>query len=196
MRKARLAPGETVAVFGAGGLGSSAIQLARAFGALTAFAVDIKPGKLELAEQLGAVPIDAADQDPVGQILRRTDGRGVDVALELIGLPVTMRQAVGSLAIFGRAALAGITDQSFEIAPYHQMLNKEAEIIGVSDHLAQELPLLLEWARQGKLDLSAVITRIVPLEAEAINDALDQLDRFSEDVRVVIRPSSAVCEIT
>jgi len=112
----------------------------------------------------------------------------VDVALELIGLPVTMRQAVGSLAIFGRAALAGITDQSFEIAPYHQMLNKEAEIIGVSDHLAQELPLLLEWARQGKLDLSAVITRVVPLEAEAINDALDRLDRFSEDVRVVIRP--------
>jgi propanol-preferring alcohol dehydrogenase len=188
LRKARLAPGETVAVFGAGGLGSSAIQLARAFGALTVFAVDIKPGKLKLAEQLGAVPINAADQDPVGQILRRTDGRGVDVALELIGLPVTMRQAVGSLAIFGRAALAGITDQSFEIAPYHQMLNKEAEIIGVSDHLAQELPLLLEWARQGKLDLSAVITRVVPLEAEAINDALDRLDRFGEDVRVVIRP--------
>jgi len=134
------------------------------------------------------VPINAADQDPVGQILRRTDGRGVDVALELIGLPVTMRQAVGSLAIFGRAALAGITDKSFEIAPYHQMLNKEAEIIGVSDHLAQELPLLLEWARQGKLDLSAVITRVVPLETEAINDALDRLDRFSEDVRVVIRP--------
>ena len=106
----------------------------------------------------------------------------------MIGLPATMRQAVGSLAILGRAALAGITGQSFEIAPYHQVLNKEAEIIGVSDHLAQELPLLLEWAGQGKLDLSAVITRVVPLEAGAINDALDRLDRFSEDVRVVVRP--------
>jgi hypothetical protein len=49
-------------------------------------------------------------------------------------------------------------------------------------------PLLLEWAGQGKLDLSAIITRVVPLEAGAINDALDRLDRFSEDVRVVVRP--------
>lgn len=186
LNQARLKPGESVAVFGVGGLGISALQLARALGAGTVFAVDIQPAKLELAHSFGAVPVNACEVNPVEHIKQLTTGRGVDVALELIGLPVTMRQAVLCLAIKGRAALAGITEKTFEIAPYHELLNKEAEIIGVSDHLASELPLLLEWARQGKLELSRVITRTVPLEAAAINETLDGLEQFGADVRVVI----------
>ena len=65
--------------------------------------------------------------------------------------------------------------------------DREAEIIGVSDHLASELPLLIEWVRQGKLDLSRVVTRTVPLEAEAINEVLDGLEKFGEGVRTVIK---------
>jgi propanol-preferring alcohol dehydrogenase len=68
------------------------------------------------------------------------------------------------------------------------VLNKEAEIIGVSDHLAAELPLLLDWARAGKLNLTQVITRTVPLEAQAINDTLDHLEAFGSDARVVVTP--------
>jgi len=188
LNKARLQPGESVAVFGVGGLGFSAVQLAKALGAAEVFAVDIQPGKLKKVEDFGAVPINAADCEPVQQIRRLTGSRGVDVALELIGLPLTMQQAVRSLAIKGRAALAGITDKTFEIAPYGEILNKEAEIIGVSDHLASELPRLIEWARQGKLDLSNVVTRTVPLEADAINQTLDGLERFGEDVRIVVTP--------
>src|SRR5439155_11176766 len=103
---------------------------------------------LELAKKFGASAVNASEGDPVQKIKRLTQGRGVDVALELIGLPVTMRQAVQCLAIKGRAALAGITQESFPIAPYEELLNKEAEIIGVSDHLASELPLLLKWAKE------------------------------------------------
>jgi 2-desacetyl-2-hydroxyethyl bacteriochlorophyllide A dehydrogenase len=188
LRKARLSPGETVAVFGVGGLGFSALQLAKSLGASQVFAVDLQPAKLALAQQHGAVPINAGCVDPVQDILRLTGGRGVDVALELIGLPLTMRQSVRVLAIQGRAALAGITEKLFEIAPYEELINKEAEVIGVSDHLAQELPLLLDWARRSQLDLSKVITRTVPLEAEAINDALDQLEAFGEGLRTVVLP--------
>jgi 2-desacetyl-2-hydroxyethyl bacteriochlorophyllide A dehydrogenase len=188
LNKARLRAGQTVAVFGVGGLGLSAIQLAKVFGARQVFAVDIKPSKLAWAERLGAMPVNAAACEPVGEIGRLTGGRGVDVALELIGLPVTMRQAVQCLAIQGRAALAGITEKTFEVAPYMELLNKEAEIIGVSDHLAQELPQLLEWARRGALDLSGIITRTVPLEAGAVNEALDGLERFGEEGRMVIMP--------
>jgi 2-desacetyl-2-hydroxyethyl bacteriochlorophyllide A dehydrogenase len=187
LKKARLRAGESVAVFGTGGLGLSAIQLARAFGAREVFAVDIKPAKLAMAQTFGAVPVNAADCDPVAEIGRLTGGKGADVALELIGLPLTMRQAVQSLAIKGRAALAGITVQTFEVAPYTEVINKEAEIIGVSDHLAQELPGLIEWVRQGKLDLSRIITRTVPLEAGAVNEVLDKLEGFTEEGRVVIR---------
>jgi 2-desacetyl-2-hydroxyethyl bacteriochlorophyllide A dehydrogenase len=188
LNKARVRAGESVAVFGVGGLGLSAIQLAKVFGAREIFAVDIQPGKLALAEQFGAVPVNATECEPVAEIARLTGGRGVDVALELIGLPLTMRQAVQSLAIQGRAALAGITDKTFEVAPYLEVLNKETEIIGVSDHLAQELPQLIEWARRGSLDLSRVITRKLPLDPRAVNEALDHLEQFAQAGRMVITP--------
>ncbi len=188
LQKARLRAGETVAIYGVGGLGMSAVQLARAFGALEVFAVDVRPVKLELARKFGAVPIHATELDPVTEIERLTHARGVDVALELVGSSLTMEQAFKSLAIKGRLAIAGLTERPFTIYPYRDLINKEAEIIGVSDHLAQELPKLLEWVRQGKLDLSEVITRTVPLEQEAVNQVLDSLEGFSEEVRVVILP--------
>jgi 2-desacetyl-2-hydroxyethyl bacteriochlorophyllide A dehydrogenase len=185
LKKARLVAGESVAVFGVGGLGVSAIQLAQHLGATQVFGVDINPAKLKVAAQFGAVPVDAR-QDPVEQIRDLTNGRGVDVALELVGLSLTMRQAVQSLAILGRTALVGLTRETFEVAPYTELLNKEAEIIGVSDHLASEIPVLLELARAGKLDLSHAIIRTVPLAAPAVNEALDRLEQFGDDVRVVI----------
>ena len=188
LRKTRLAAGETVAVFGAGGLGMSAIQLARALGALEVFAVDINESRLKLAERYGAIPVDATKGDPVAEIRRLTSGKGVDVALELIGLPQTMRQAVQSLGVFGRAGLVGITDKPFEIATYVELLGKEAEVIGCSDHLLHELPLLLDFTRRGLLDLSEVVTDVVPLDADAINETLDSLEQFGDRVRTVITP--------
>jgi len=187
LKKARLQPGESVAIFGAGGLGFSAIQLAKGLGAGEVFAIDVQPGKLEMAKYFGAIPVNAAEVDPVREIQKLTEGRGVDVTLELIGLPITMQQAVRSLAIKGRAALAGITEKTFEIAPYHEVLNKEAEIIGVSDHLAEELPLLISMVQQRKLDLSKAITHTVPLEAKAINEVLDGLEASGEKIRVAIK---------
>jgi 2-desacetyl-2-hydroxyethyl bacteriochlorophyllide A dehydrogenase len=188
LRKARLQPGETVAVFGAGGLGISAIQLARAFGALAVYAVDINEAKLKLAQIYGAVPIDASQGDPVAELRRLTGGRGVDVTLEVIGLKRTMEQAVQSLAILGRAVIVGIADQSFAIDSYSQLLGKEAEVIGSADHLLSELPVLVEFVRQGRLDLSQVVTRTVPLEASAINQAMDALAQFGGEVRTLITP--------
>ena len=188
INKSRLKPGESVAIFGVGGLGLSAVQLAQAYGAEVVLAVDINPDKLETAQHFGAVPVNAREVDPVAEIKRLTGGRGVDVALELIGLPLTMQQAVQSLAVLGRAAIAGLTDKTFEIAPYQEVINKEVELIGVADHLAQEIPQLLAWAGSGKLDLSGVISQTIPLEAELINDVLDQLESFGKPLRVVITP--------
>ena len=99
-----------------------------------------------------------------------------------------MRQAVQSLATLGRAALVGLTRETFEVAPYRELINKEAEIIGVSDHLASEIPVLLELARTGKLDLSQGIIRSIPFEAAAINAALSNLEEFGDGVRAVIAP--------
>ncbi len=188
LRKTRLVAGETVAVFGAGGLGMSAVQLAFAMGAMRVFAVDIKSDKLALAEEYGAIPINAQEVDPVEEIKRKTEGRGVDVALELIGLPVTMHQAIDVVAVFGRVGLVGLNEEKIEIDPYVELLCREAEIIGVSDHLASEMPTLIEYVRTGKLDLSKVISHTIPLDADAINATFDELDTYSHAGRVVIAP--------
>ena len=187
LRKARLHAGESVAVFGIGGLGASAVQLARVLGASKVYAVDLNADKLALAEKFGAIPVNARTTDPVAEILRLTEGRGVNVALELIGLPVTMQQSVRVLGKMGRAALAGISKQPLNLNPYSEILCPEAEIIGVSDHLASELPLLLNYAASGQLDLAPIVTRTVPLEAAAINGVLDDLEKFGGATRTVIR---------
>jgi propanol-preferring alcohol dehydrogenase len=188
LRKARVAKGETVAVFGVGGLGTSAVQLARALGASRVFAVDVNPAKLALAGRLGAEPVDAAAGDPVAAIRGATGGRGVDAALELVGFARTMEQSVAVLAPQGRAALAGLTRECITLAPYADLLNREAEVIGVSDHLAGEIPELIGYVRRGALDLGGAVTRVVPLAAVAINGVLDDLEAFRDDVRTVVQP--------
>jgi 2-desacetyl-2-hydroxyethyl bacteriochlorophyllide A dehydrogenase len=188
LRQTRLKPGETVAVFGAGGLGASAVQLARLSGAAQVYAVDLNPERLAQAESYGAIPVDARLADPVDLIGEATGGRGVDVSLELIGLPLTMRQAVRALAVHGRAGLVGIADQPLEIETYTELLGKEAEVIGCADHLLDELPTLLDLASRGALDLSAVSATTIPLDADAINATLDNLEKFSGALRTVITP--------
>jgi propanol-preferring alcohol dehydrogenase len=188
LNKARLKAGESIAIFGAGGLGMSAIQLARAFGAQQVFAVDIHEAKLAMAQRLGATPINAAAGDPVEDLRDRTGGRGVDVALELIGLPDVMKQGLRSLAVFGRLAIAGISGRPFEVASYEELLGREAEIIGVSDHLAQEIPHLIDFVCRGQLRLSEIVTRAVPLDADEVNSVLDSLGRFDSQIRAVVTP--------
>ena len=84
--------------------------------------------------------------------------------------------------------VVGLSDAPSEIAAYSELICKEAELIGSSDHLAQEMPMLIELVRRGTLDLSGVVTGTLPLDADAINQALDGLDRFGGDVRLVITP--------
>lgn len=190
LHKARLKSGESVAIFGFGGLGFSALQLARALNCGDVYVAEINPAKLDLAEKLGAVAIDVNAGDPVEQIRRATDGKGVHVSLELIGSAQTMRQAVQCLGPLGRAALVGLTAESISIFPYPELINRESEIIGVSDHLASELLALMEFARSGKLHFPADALRLVDLDARQINAALDELQHSIDHVRTVIVPKT------
>jgi len=189
LNKARLKAGESVAIFGFGGLGFSAVQLAWALGCGEIYVVDINPAKLASAEKMGAVAIDAKVSDPVDQIRDATEGKGVDVSLELIGSAKTMRQAVQCLGVLGRAALVGLTPESMSIFPYPELINKEVKIIGVSDHLASELPTLLEFARSGQLRFPPEGLRAVNLDARQINASLDELKDSIDHFRTIIVPS-------
>jgi len=189
LNKARFKAGESIAIFGFGGLGFSALQLAHAFDCGDVYAVEINPAKLASAASMGAIAIDANAADPVNQIKDATAGRGVDVALELIGTAKTMRQAVLCLGALGRATLVGLTAESMSIFPYAELINKEAEIIGVSDHLATELPALTEFVRCGKLRFPPETLRVVDLDAGQINAALDAFQDSIDHARTVIVPS-------
>ena len=116
-----------------------------------------------------------------------TNGNGVDVALELVGLPLTLDQGTRVLGRFGRLGLVGITKEKYEVDSY-EAICKEKEIIGCSDHLLSELPFLLDLADQGKIDLTHVVTKTVPLEADAVNKVHHQLKAFKADFRAVIKP--------
>ena len=186
LRRGRVKEGETVAVFGVGGLGLSAIQLARALGAAEVYAVDIKRDKLELASEYGAISIDAGRLDAVSEIRRLTKGRGVDVALEMIGLPGTMRQTIESLGMLGRAVIVGLGQDPLEVHPYQTLIGQEVEITGSNDHLLEELPVLIDLARRGVLDTSRVVSQTLALDAAKINRRLDDLEQYTNDIRAVI----------
>ncbi|MGI9044523.1 MAG: alcohol dehydrogenase catalytic domain-containing protein [Gemmatimonadaceae bacterium] len=190
LRKSRLKPGETVAIFGTGGLGMAAVQLAKAFGAREVYGVDIHEAKLQSVAELGAIPVDASQRNPVDALREHTGGQGVDVSVELIGLPLTMQQAVKSLAVHGRAVVAGLAAHPLEIDTYRDLLGREAEVIGANDHLLAELSPLIELVRLKALDMSRVVRQTVPLGADAVNLILDKLDAFEAPERTVIIPAN------
>lgn len=188
LKKARIKPGETVAIFGAGGLGQSAIQLAKIMGATKVFAVDINEEKLKLARMHGAIPINSKKEDPIEEIKVQNNGIGVDIALEMIGLTSTQKQALDCVAPLGRVVLVGLTTDILKINSYKDILAKEVELIGSNDHLLNELPQLIEYARSGKLDISKIVDKTIPLDAKEINAVLDELSQFKSGVRTVITP--------
>lgn len=185
MSRARLRPGEAVAVFGLGGLGQSAVQLAFALGAGAVYAVDVNPAKVAVAAQHGAIPI-AGGPGAVEAILKESGG--VDVSLEVVGLAATMRQALEVLGPQGRAAAVGLAEGPVSLDAYEDLVLREAEVIGVSDHLASELAPLLQIAAAGDLDLSRVVSQQVPLQAESVNQVLSDLAAFGDEIRTVIVP--------
>lgn len=186
LRLGDLQKGQSVAILGFGGLGVSAVQLARALGASQVFAVDVVPEKLALASRFGATPLDARETPVHKAILGATDGRGVDVAVELTGNANVAHGGMRSLSPGGRLMIVAINLRKLEFDPFTDLLVRERRIIGCSDHKREELVELMDLARTGKLDLSSAVTRTVPLEADAVNDVLDDLERGSTHLRTVI----------
>jgi 2-desacetyl-2-hydroxyethyl bacteriochlorophyllide A dehydrogenase len=187
--RAQLRAGETVAVFGVGGLGLHAVELARFMGAARVVAVDVRAGQLQRAREFGAdTVVDASSEDPVAAVFAATSGRGVDVAAEFVGLQQTISQTVDVLATGGRAVIVGIgTEPLIGPAPV-MFVRKEASILGSYGSSRTAVERLLALAAGGQLDLERSITHVYPLEQA--DEALRVLHRKDGDpIRVVVRPS-------
>lgn len=177
---ARVRPGSSVAVFGAGGIGLNVIQGAALAGAETIIAVDLLKHKLRYARQFGAThTIDASAADPVEQVRALTGGRGVDYAFEAIGAPTVMRQAYDTLAKRGMAILIGVTPMTTEVSvPVMSLVFEERVLTGSvygSSRPRIDIPRLIGLYRAGKLKLDELLTRTYPFEQ--INQAYEALQR-------------------
>ncbi|HEV2358578.1 MAG TPA: Zn-dependent alcohol dehydrogenase [bacterium] len=177
---ARVRPGTSVAVFGAGGIGLNAIQGAALAGAVRIIAVDVLARKLDYARQFGATDaVDASAEDPVNRIRSLTGGRGVDYAFEAIGLPNVMRQAYDSLAKRGIAVLIGVTPMAAEVSvPVMSLVFEERVLTGSvygSSRPRTDIPKLIDLYRTGRLKLDELLTRTYPFVQ--INEAYAALER-------------------
>ncbi|MFH9894244.1 Zn-dependent alcohol dehydrogenase [Streptomyces luteogriseus] len=165
---ARVRAGETVAVFGVGGVGLAALQAARIAGASKIVAVDVSAEKEELARAAGATDYVVACDTTAREIRGLTGKQGVDVAVECAGRAVSIRTAWDSTRRGGRTTVVGIggkdqqvTFNALEI--FHWGRTLSGCVYGNCDP-ARDLPVLAEHIRAGRLDLSALVTERISLD--------------------------------
>ncbi len=181
-------PGESVAVFGAGGIGLNAIQGARLVGAEPIIAVDVMQNKLDMAKKFGATHlVNASDEDAVERIRELTGGQGAHHAIEAIGNTEVAAQAFNAVRRGGTAVMVGITSpKSTAAIPTLDLVTQEKKLVGSlygSSVPRLMVPRLIELYMAGKLNLDDLLTRSYPLEE--INEAYEALIR-GEVARSVI----------
>ncbi|MFJ6796317.1 Zn-dependent alcohol dehydrogenase [Streptomyces sp. NPDC091268] len=166
---ARVRAGESVAVFGVGGVGLAALQAARIATTGPIVAVDVSPAKEELARAAGATEFVLAGGDTTAKQIRAlTAGRGVDVAIECVGRAATIRGAWESTRRGGRTTVVGIGGKEQQVSfhaleIFHFARTLTGCVYGNSDPV-RDLPVIAEHVRAGRLDLGAMVTDRITLD--------------------------------
>ncbi len=163
LRSSGLQAGQTVAVFGCGGVGLAIVQGARIGGARQIIGVDMFESKMEMAMRVGATHfVNSKKDDPVKAIRALTSGAGVDHAFEAVGNTTLVRQAIESLAIRGTATIVGVLPPDTKIEFPWMAIRPECRVqtsrMG-SNRFRTDIPLYLEFYRQGRLLLDEMVTR-------------------------------------
>ena len=186
---AKVQPGESVAVFGTGGVGLNAIQGASIMGAEPVIAVDLLQNKLEYAKKFGAThTINSSDENAEERILEITNGLGVHYAFEMIGVPEVMSTAFNSLRTGGTVVVSGLAQFESKVSiPSVPLVLQEKKLMGSlygSTNPRLEVPRLIDLYLAEKLNLDDLLTRSYPIEQ--INDAYDALIK-GEVARSIIK---------
>ena len=188
VERAALAPGESIGLWGIGGLGTHAVQIARLLGAGLVVAVDPLASARERALALGAdVVLDPTEDDVVAEITSLTSGRKLDVAVDLVGSNAVLRQAVESLAARGRAVMVGLSLDPLELGPGILLGVQSQSILGHLGYRKEHLDTLLVLLANGRLDLSASVSDVLPLDD--IASGVERLATKNGDpVRLIVTP--------
>ncbi|KAL9235221.1 hypothetical protein vseg_010002 [Gypsophila vaccaria] len=159
--------GDSIAVIGIGGVGSSCLQIARAFGASPIIAVDICDQKLEKAKAVGATHVvNALKEDAVEKVKELTGGAGVDIAIEALGKPRTFQQCTQSVRDGGKAVMIGLADVNARgEVDINRLVRRQVKIIGSYGARArQDLPKIVKLAETGTFNLSAAVSKVYDFE--------------------------------
>ena len=180
--------GDSVAVFGCGGVGNGAIEGARLAGASVIIAVDIDDRKLEWARQFGAThTVNSRETDPVEAIKGITGGNGVDVAVEAIGLPETYRQAFEARDLAGTVVLVGVPNPTATIElPFIEVFGRGGALKSswYGDCLPnRDFPMLIDLYLQGRLNLDGFVSETIALDE--VEEAFHKMER-GEVLRSVV----------
>jgi S-(hydroxymethyl)glutathione dehydrogenase/alcohol dehydrogenase len=163
MYTAGIRPGESVAIFGCGGVGLSVVQGAVLCGASTVIAIDTCATKENLARQMGATHFIAADGDVVDRVKGLTGGRGADCAFEAVGVPAVQERALEAVRPGGQLVLAGLSAMGTGTnLPGAVIVRQEKTIKGSyygSVDARRDFPLFLDLYLAGKLKLDAMVSR-------------------------------------
>ncbi|CAJ1937695.1 unnamed protein product [Sphenostylis stenocarpa] len=184
---AQVRPGDSVAVIGTGGVGSSCLQIARAFGASDIIAVDVRDEKLQKAKIFGAThTVNSAKEDPIEKIFEITGGKGVDVAVEALGRPQTFAQCTLSVKDGGKAVMIGLAQAgSLGEVDINRLVRRKIQVIGsYGGRARQDLPKLIRLAETGIFNLGHAVSRTYTFE-EA-NKAFQDLNEGKIVGRAVI----------
>jgi S-(hydroxymethyl)mycothiol dehydrogenase len=185
-------PGDSVAVFGCGGVGCAAVAGARLAGATTVIAVDLDPGKLELARSFGATHlVDAGAADPVEAIRALTGGNGADVCIEAVGNPKVMEQAFYARDLAGTLVQVGVPTPAMRIdLPMIEFFGRGGQLkpSWYGDCLpSRDFPMLVDLYLQGRLDLDRFVSETIGLED--VEEAFHRMERGEVLRSVVTMPA-------
>lgn len=170
MNTGNVGRGDTVAVFGCGGVGNAALEGARLAGARTIIAVDIDDQKLEWAKDFGAThTVNSSEVDAVEAIRELTDGNGVDVAIEAVGLPQTYEQAFYARDLAGTVVLVGVPNPEMKVElPFIEIFGRGGSLKSswYGDCLpSRDFPMLIDLYLQGRLNLGGFVSETIDLDA-------------------------------
>jgi S-(hydroxymethyl)mycothiol dehydrogenase len=180
--------GDSVAVFGCGGVGCAAVAGARLAGAAKVIAVDLDPRKLELATQFGATDVVLASEgDPVEKIRALTGGFGADVCIEAVGNTAVMQQAFDARDLAGTLVQVGVPTPEMRIdMPMIEFFGRGGRLkpSWYGDCLpSRDFPMLVDLYLQGRLDLDRFVSETIPLDG--VEEAFHRMER-GEVLRSVV----------
>lgn len=184
VKRALVKSGEIVVVYGCGGVGLSAVMIAKALGA-SVYAVDVNEGALEMAASLGANVLNASKVEPVSVM---QELGGAHVAVDALGSEVTAGQSVMSLRRLGRHLQLGLllTTNGLTAMPMARVIAWELDLLGSHGMAARDYPEMLAMVEAGDLDPARLVTREVGLAEGAI--ALAQMGKSSSAGITMIKP--------